>query len=125
MKANQKTLYRQIADQLLGKRHIPFMATDHEIGHGRDILWNLRAKEAPEHIKTNWHGTSWIAEVIATGTRDGKPFKATHRFITTCAPPQKPCCDCQESVGASRAGTGSMTPSSTRTTTATAATALE
>ena len=59
------------------------MATDHEIGHGRDIRWTLRAKEAPEHIKANWHGTSWIAEVIATGIRDGKPFKATHRFITS------------------------------------------
>jgi len=43
----------------------------------------LRAKEAPEHIKANWQGTSWIAEVIATGIRDGKPFKATHRFITS------------------------------------------
>ena len=59
------------------------MATDHEIGHGRDICWTLRAKEAPQHIKANWHGTSWIAEVIATGIRDGKPFKATHRFITS------------------------------------------
>jgi hypothetical protein len=72
---NQETLYRQISDQLLGKRHISFMATDHEIGHGRDIAWNLRAKEAPEHIKANWHGTSWIVEVIAKGTRDGyTPF---------------------------------------------------
>ena len=35
------------------------------------------------HIKANWHGTSWIAEVIATGIRDDKPFKATHRFITS------------------------------------------
>lgn len=59
------------------------MATDHEIGHGRDIRWTLRAKEAPEYIKANWQGTSWIAEVIATGTRDGKPFTATHRFITS------------------------------------------
>ena len=59
------------------------MATDHEISHGRDIRWTLRAKEAPEHIKANWNGTSWIAEVIATGIRDGKPFKATHRFITS------------------------------------------
>ncbi|WP_254987602.1 transposase [Cyanobium sp. ATX 6E8] len=83
VKANQKKLYRQIADQLLGKRHIPFMAADHEIGHGRDIRWTLRAKEAPEHIKANWHGTSWIAEVIASGTRDGKQFKATNRFITS------------------------------------------
>ena len=83
MKANQRSLYRQIANQLLGKRHIPFRATDHEVGHGRDIAWDLRAKEAPDHIKANWHGTSWIAEVIATGTRDGKPFRATHRFITS------------------------------------------
>jgi hypothetical protein len=59
------------------------MATDHEIGHGRDICWTLRAKEAPGHIKANWNGTSWIAEVIATGIRDGKLFKATHRFITS------------------------------------------
>lgn len=59
------------------------MATDHEVGHGRDIRWTLRAKEAPVHIKANWQGTSWIAEVIATGTRDGKPFTATHRFITS------------------------------------------
>jgi hypothetical protein len=56
------------------------MATDHEVGHGRDIRWTLRAKEAPGHIKANWQGTSWIAEVIATGTRDGKPFTATHRY---------------------------------------------
>jgi len=59
------------------------MATDHEVGHGRDIRWTLRAKEAPGHIKANWQGTSWIAEVIVTGTRDGKPFTATHRFITS------------------------------------------
>ena len=59
------------------------MAADHEIGHGRDIHWTLRSKEAPGHIKANWHGTSWIAEVIATGIRDGKPFKATHRSITS------------------------------------------
>ena len=59
------------------------MATDHEIGHGRDIFWTLRAKEAPEYLKANWHGTSWIVEVIAKGTRDGKPFMDTHRFITS------------------------------------------
>ncbi|WP_296369067.1 ISAs1 family transposase [Vulcanococcus sp. Clear-D1] len=83
VKANQKTLYRQIASQLVGKRKIPFIASDHEVGHGRDITWDLRAKEAPGHIKENWHGASWIAEVMATGTRDGKPFKATHRLITS------------------------------------------
>ena len=35
------------------------------------------------HIKASLHGTSWIVEVIATGTRDGKPFEATHRLITS------------------------------------------
>ena len=83
MKANQKTLYRQIANQLLEWRHIPCIASDHEIGHGRDIRCTLRAKEAPQHINANWHCTSWIAEVITTGIRDGKRFKATHRFITS------------------------------------------
>ena len=53
------------------------------ISHGRDITWNLRAREAPDHIKENWHGTSWIVEVIATGMRDGKPFQASHFFLTS------------------------------------------
>jgi hypothetical protein len=82
VKANQKTLNRQIASQLLGKSKIPFMATVHEIGHGRDITWNLRAKEAPGHIKVEWPGSALIIEVVARGTREGKPFKATHRFMT-------------------------------------------
>ena len=83
MKANQKTLHRQIRSQLQGKRHIPFVATDHEINHGRDITWTLRAKQAPEHIRETWSGTSWIVEVHTTGSRDGKPFQATHLFLTS------------------------------------------
>ena len=82
MKTNQKTLYRQSGDQLRVKRKIPFLARDHEISHGRDITWNLRAKEAPDHIKENWHGTSWIGAVIAMGMRDGKSFRASHFFLT-------------------------------------------
>ena len=61
---------------------IPFEATDQEISHGRDITWTLRAKEAPEHIRESWVGTSWIVEMTATGTRDGRPFQATHLFLT-------------------------------------------
>jgi predicted transposase YbfD/YdcC len=83
VKANQKTLHRQIRSQFQGKRHIPFVAKDHEKSHGRDITWTLRAKQAPEHIIQAWCGTSWIVEVIATGTRDGKPFQATHLFLTS------------------------------------------
>jgi hypothetical protein len=51
---------------------------DHEVSHGRDITWSLRAREAPNHIKVEWPGSSWIVEVIAIGTREGKPFKAIH-----------------------------------------------
>ena len=83
MKANQKTLHRQIRSQFQGKRHIPFVATDHEINHGRDITWTLRAKQAPEHIRETWSGTSWIVEVHTTGSRDGKPSQATHLFLTS------------------------------------------
>jgi hypothetical protein len=72
-----------VGSQFQGKRHIPFLATDHEKSHGRDITWTLRAKEAPEHIREDWIGTSWIVEVAATGTRDDKPFEATHLFLTS------------------------------------------
>ena len=76
-------MHRQILSQFQGKRHIPFVASDQEVGHGRDITWILRAKEAPEHIKEAWIGTSWIVEVMASGTRDSKPFHATHLFLTS------------------------------------------
>ncbi len=73
MKANQQTLYRQIGCQFQAKRTIPHTATAHEKKHGRDTVWELRAKEAPEHIKANWLGSAWIVEVITdTVTRSGK-----------------------------------------------------
>ena len=84
VKSNQKTLDRQIGAQFQGKRHIPFTATDHERRHGRDTFWELRAKEAPVHIKANWPGSSWIVELITTtmtGKGQGKPVH--HRFITS------------------------------------------
>ena len=43
VKANQKTLHRQIGCQFQGKRQISFVATDHEGSHGRSITWILRA----------------------------------------------------------------------------------
>ena len=59
------------------------MATDYEISHGRNITWTLRAKQAPEHIREAWIGTSWIVEMSADGSRDGKTFRATHLFLTS------------------------------------------
>jgi hypothetical protein len=57
------------------------VADVHEVGHGRDIAWKLRAKQAPEHISEAWISTSWIVEVTVSGTRDGRPFQATHLFL--------------------------------------------
>ena len=83
VKGKQDTLHRQTRSQFQGKRHIPFVADVHEVGHGRDIAWTLRAKQTPEHISEAWIGTSWIVEVTARGTRDGRPFQATHLFLTS------------------------------------------
>ena len=88
---NQKTLHRQIRSQFQGKCRIPLVAVDHEFSHGRTITWTLRAiaegfreaVAAPEHIAQSWIGTSWIVEVAAIGTRDSKPFQATHLFLTS------------------------------------------
>jgi hypothetical protein len=68
VKSNQKTLHRQIVCQFEGKRHIPFTATDHEKRHGRQTHWELKAKEAPDHIKENWPGSAWIVELITTAS---------------------------------------------------------
>ncbi len=60
------------------------MATDHEKRHGRDTLWELSAKEAPEHTKVNWPGCSWIVEVVTTTTttRSGSTTTSRHLFLT-------------------------------------------
>jgi predicted transposase YbfD/YdcC len=85
VKANQQTLYRQIGCPFQGKRRIPFTATDHEKKHGRETVWELRAKEAPEHIKANWPGSAWIVEVITdTMTQSsGKRSIRRHRFLAS------------------------------------------
>jgi hypothetical protein len=58
VKGNQKTLHRQIHSQFQGKRHIHFVACDHEIRHGRSITWMLRVKPAPAHTREALSGTS-------------------------------------------------------------------
>ena len=84
VKSNQKTLHRQIGCQFQGKRHIPCVASDRDKRHGRDTVWNLRAKEAPEPIKANWPGSAWIVEVI-TGTLTSKGNRSVrrHLFLTS------------------------------------------
>lgn len=54
-----------------------------ETRHGRQTRWDLRAKEAPEHIKANWPGSAWIVQLITTTTRRGKRSVTIHRFMTS------------------------------------------
>ena len=56
---------------------------NHEISQGRATSRTLRAKQAPKHIREDWIGTSWIVEMSADGSPDGKPFGATHLFFTS------------------------------------------
>ena len=47
-KANEKTLLRQINDQLQMKRQFPSAAMHHKIGQACESTWTLRAKETQE-----------------------------------------------------------------------------
>ena len=38
----------------------------------------MRSQEAPEHIKADLPGSAWIVELLASGSRYGKPFQAKH-----------------------------------------------
>jgi hypothetical protein len=80
VKGNQKTLHRQIRSQFQGKLKIPIVATDHEVDHGRDITWMLRARQAPEHISEARISISWIVEGMASANRDGSRFRALTCF---------------------------------------------
>jgi hypothetical protein len=120
-KANEITLVRQIDTQFQGKHQIPFTAMHPEIGHGREIIWATRGKEAPEHIKVKWPGSAWIVELIASGSRDGKPLNARHIFISSLhnSPEALLRLKPGRSNGALKAGAGCATRSSTRTITLT------
>jgi len=84
VKGNQKTLHRQIQCQFQGKRHIPFTARAKGKKHGRDTIWEMRAKEAPDHIRANWPGVSWIIEMITTTvTRRDHQVPRAHYFLTS------------------------------------------
>ncbi|MFN9693988.1 MAG: ISAs1 family transposase [Synechococcaceae cyanobacterium] len=83
VKANQRTLHRQISEQFLYSRKIPFTATVSEHGHGRDTTWSLGAKQAPDFITEAWPGSSWIVELVVSGKRAGKPSLQRHLFLTS------------------------------------------
>ena len=80
VKANQRTLHRQISEQILYSRKIPLTTTDSEQGHGRETTWTLRAKQAPDFITEAWPGSRWIVELVVSGKRAGKPSLQRHLF---------------------------------------------
>ena len=83
MKHSRRKGFQIIKDRLTYGRRVPLKTSRREVDHGRDITWTLRAKQAPEHIREAWSGTSWIVEMAAVGTRDGKTFRQTHCFLTS------------------------------------------
>ena len=83
VKNNQRRLYQQIVAQFRGHRHFPVEISSFEAGHGRQVRWTLRARNATEAICQCWAGASWIIELVSTGHRHGKPFQQVHYFLTT------------------------------------------
>jgi len=83
VKNNQRRLYQQIVAQFRGSRHFPVEISDFEAGHGRQVRWTLRARNATDTMRERWVGASWIIELVSTGRRDGKLFRHVHYFITT------------------------------------------
>ena len=83
VKNNQRRLYQQIVAQFRGNRHFPVVISDVEAGHGRQVRWTLRARNATDAIRERWAGASWILELVSTGLRCRKPFRQVHYFLTT------------------------------------------
>lgn len=83
MKANQRTLHRQISEQFLYSRKILFTATVSGLGHGRETTWTLRTKQTPDFITEAWPGSRWIVELVVSGKRAGKPSRQGHLFLTS------------------------------------------
>ena len=59
------------------------LISEFEASHGRQVCWQLRARNATDSIRERWVGASWIVELVSQGRRDGKPFHQVHYFITT------------------------------------------
>jgi hypothetical protein len=83
VKNNQRRLFQQIVAQFRGNRHCPVVISDCEAGHGRQVRWTLRARNATDAIRQRWAGASWIIELVSSGLRGHKPFRQVHYFLTS------------------------------------------
>ena len=82
-KNNQRRLDQQIVCQFRGNRHFPVLISDVAASHGRQVCWQLRARNATDAIRERWAGASWIIELVSTGLQGRKPFRQVHYFLTT------------------------------------------
>ena len=130
VKHSRRRGFQVIKDRLTYGRRTPLQASRREVGHGRDITWTLRGMPAPEWVVENWPGSATVIAVRSKGIRDGKRIDETRTYgfaertsrcdtrLRTGAEALLRTC---VTAGASKIpGTGPATPSSARTTTATA-----
>jgi predicted transposase YbfD/YdcC len=62
---------------------VPWETSHHEAGHGRNIVWTLRALPAPDWVMEEWPGSATIIAVHSQGTRDGQPVDETRYYVTS------------------------------------------
>ncbi len=74
---------RLIRDRLTYSRKVLWEVSHHEVDHGRDIFWTLRAMPAPDWVIEQWPGCATIIAVRSQGTRDGRPVDETLYYVTT------------------------------------------
>ena len=68
------------SELLGGHRCFLVVISDFETAHGRQMRWQLRARNATDTIRQRWAGASWIIELVSTVRRDGKPFHHVHLY---------------------------------------------
>ncbi len=62
---------------------MPWETSHHEAGHGRNIVWTLRAMPAPAWVMEQWPGSATIIAVRSQDIRDGRPVDETRFYVTS------------------------------------------
>ncbi|MDP4738486.1 MAG: ISAs1 family transposase [Cyanobium sp. MAG_216] len=83
VKHGRRKGFRLIRDRLTFCRKVPCQTSHHEVGHGRDITWTLRAMPAPNWVIEQWPGSATIIAVRSQGIRDGRPVDETRYYVTS------------------------------------------
>ena len=83
VKHGRRNGFRLIRDRLTYRRKVPWQTSHHEAGHGRNIVWTLRAMPAPDWVIEQWPGSAMIIAVRSQGVRDGRPVDETRYYVTS------------------------------------------